>query len=87
MVKGNKTSHTHELDTMMGDVDWTSAIIAVVLMAIGLWFIAGGFSIQFNVTRQNFDWMVAAWYAIGVALVWYGKMWGWKASCCGACHT
>jgi ethanolamine transporter EutH len=83
--KTMKMDSGHGMD-MMGDMDWTSAIITVVLMALGLWFLAGGFWRQFNLTGQTFDWMVAVWYAVGIALVLYGKMWKARACCCGMCH-
>jgi hypothetical protein len=83
--KSMKMESMHEMD-MMGGMDWTSAIIAVVLLALGLWFLVGGFWKQFNLTGQSFDWMVALWYVIGIALVWYGKMWKARSCCCGMCH-
>lgn len=78
-------SHDHSMD-MMGEMDWTSAIIAVVLKALGVWFFVGGFWTQFTVTGRSFDWMVALWYVIGIALFWYGKMWGHRSCCGGYCQ-
>lgn len=75
-----------KMDLSMGmEMDWTSMILSVIMMALGLWFLAGGFTTQFNVTGQNFNWMVALWYVIGIALVWYGKMWAHKGCGCGCC--
>ncbi len=67
-----------------GGMDWMSAIISIVLQALGLWFVIGGFVTQFNVTGRTFDWMVALWYVVGVALIWYGKKWSCH-SCGGSC--
>lgn len=65
--------------------DWGGGILSIVMIALGIWFLAGGFVTQLNVTGSNFNWMVAAWYVIGVALVMYGKMWGYKS--CGYCDV
>lgn len=63
--------------------DWGGGILSIIMIALGIWFLAGGFATQLNVTMRNFDWTVAAWYVIGVALFMYGKMWGTKS--CGGC--
>ncbi|MFH0970408.1 MAG: hypothetical protein V1776_03025 [Candidatus Diapherotrites archaeon] len=77
-----KTSKLMEMDMMGGmGIDWTSAIISVVLKALGLWFLIGGFVTQFNVTGRTFDWWVALWYVVGIALIWYGKVWSNKTCC------
>ena len=65
--------------------DWGGGILSIIMIALGIWFLAGGFVTQLNVTGRNFDWMVAAWYVIGVALFMYGKMWGYKS--CGYCDV
>ncbi len=64
---------------LMGDMDWGNMIVALVLMTLGLWFLVGGFVTQLQVTGRTFDWMVAVWYFIGLALLWYGKMWKMKS--------
>ena len=69
------------MDNMMEGMDWGNAVVALVLMALGLWFLVGGFWSQLYVTGKTFDWMVAVWYFIGIALVWYGKMWAHKSWC------
>ena len=63
--------------------DWGGSILAVIMVALGIWFLVGGFVTQLSVTGRSFDWMVAVWYVIGVALVMWGKIWGYKS--CGCC--
>ena len=65
--------------------DWGGAALSVIMIALGIWFLAGGFATQLSQTARMFDWGVAAWYVIGVALVMYGKMWGFKS--CGCCNV
>lgn len=73
-----------KMESMMGGTDWVANIIAVVLIALGLWFVAGAFWSQSTLMR-TFDWTTAIWYVIGVALLLYGKMWKHHGCEC-ECH-
>ncbi len=71
----------------MEGMDWGAMIVGLIMMALGLWFVVGGFVTQLQSTGRNFDWMVAVWYIIGIALFSYGKMWKHNAMCdCGMMH-
>ena len=63
--------------------DMGMSLIAWVVMALGLWFLAGGFIGQFNGFGTPFDWSILVWYFLGVVLLSFGKM--WYVQSCVAC--
>ncbi|MFA4906789.1 MAG: hypothetical protein WC602_00775 [archaeon] len=63
--------------------NWGYTIIALVLGAIGIFLIAGGFIAQFYGKTDYLA--ILGWYFVGLIVVFLAKMAKWKA--CGNCKT
>ena len=54
--------------------------LAVIVMTLAVWALAGGFIAQFNSTTPTaFDVGILVWYLVGFVLLMVAKMCKWKA--------
>ena len=64
----------------------TLGIIGALLLAAGLYFLVGGFKLQFT-SASRVEYVALIFYLIGIIVIWLGKWLGQKSYCGCDMHT